>query len=125
MTGDGFAVGYPFEAWVYFDRSPDPAIPGYAFPEGATFRFKFPQAFTPQPGREPQAVLLNGSPRGPIQVPFIIGIDPQDTRTIVLKLIAPLPAGPPDSPGLKAIHLRWGPLNPLEPGEYPITIGIL
>ena len=40
MTGDGFAVGNPFEAWVYFDRSPDPAIPGYAFPAGTTFRFK-------------------------------------------------------------------------------------
>ena len=122
MTGNGFAAGYPFEAWVYFDRSPDPAIPGYAFPEGATFRFKFPQAFVPQPDRGPQAVLLNGSPHGPIQVPFVIGIDPQDARTIVLQLTAPLPSGPPASPGLKAIHLRWGPINPSEPGEYPITI---
>lgn len=122
MTSDGLAAGNPFEAWVYFDRSPDPAVPGYAFPAGATFRFKFPQAFTPQPGRSPQAVLLNGWPQGPIQVPFTVGFDARDPRTIVLKLTAPLLSGPPERPGLKAIHLRWGPLNPSQPADYPITI---
>jgi hypothetical protein len=122
MTSEGLAATRPFEAWVYFDKSPDPASPGYAFPAGSTFRFKFPQAFTPQPGSSPQAVLLNGWPQGPIQVPFTVGLDPQDARTIAIKLTAPLSSGPPDHPGLKAIHLRWGPLNPSQPGDYPIQI---
>jgi hypothetical protein len=55
-------------------------------------------------------------------VPFTIGLDPQDARTIVLKLTGALPAGPPERPGLKAIHLRWGPLNPAQAGDYPISI---
>ena len=70
MTSEGLAAGYPFEAWVYFDRSPDPAVPGYAFPAGATFRFKFPQAFTPQSTHNPQAVLLSGSAPGRNHGPF-------------------------------------------------------
>ena len=85
-------------------------------------RFTFPQTFTPQPGRNTAAVLLSGWPQGPIEVPFTIGPDPRDPRTVVLKLTAPLSSGPPDHPGLKAIHLRWGPLNPSQPGDYPITI---
>ncbi len=122
MTSDGLAAAYPFEAWVYFDKPPDPAVPGYAFPAGATLRFKFPAAFTPQQAHSPQAVLLNGWPQGPIQVPFTIGLDPRDPRTIVLKLSGALPSGPPERPGLKAIHLRWGPVNPSMPGDYPVTI---
>ena len=122
MTSEGLAAGYPFEAWVYFDKSPDPAVPGYAFPAGATFRFNFPEAFVPQSTHNPQAVLLTGWPQGSIAVPFTIGLDPRDPRTIVLKLTASLPSGPPDRPGLKAIHLPWGPLNPSQPGDYPITI---
>lgn len=122
MTGDGFAAGFPFEAWVYFDRSPDPKVPGYAFPEGTIFRFKFPPAFMPQADRQPRAVLLGGNPAAPIQAPFTIGIDPGDPRIIVLTLTAPLLSGSPDGPGLKGIHLGWGPLNPSAPGEYPITI---
>ncbi len=34
MTAEGLAAGYPFEAWVYFDKSTDPAVPGYTFPAG-------------------------------------------------------------------------------------------
>jgi len=122
MTSQGLATGYPFEAWVVFDKSSNPAEPGYALPAGATFRFTFPQAFTPQPSSHPQAVLLHGWSQGPIPVPFTIGLDPQDARTIVLKLTGALPAGPAERPGLKAIHLRWGPLNPAQAGDYPISI---
>ena len=122
MTAEGLAAGYPFEAWVYFDKSPDPAVPGYAFPAGATLKFRFPAAFAPQAGHAPSAVLLNGWPQGPIQSPFTIGLDPKDQRTIVLKLVKDLPSGPREAPGLKAIHLRWGPLNPAQAGNYPMTI---
>ena len=121
MTSDGLTAGYPFEAWVYLDKSPDPFVPGYAFPAGATFRFTFPQAFTPQSAHSPQAVLLNGWTHGAIEAPFTVGLDPQDPRTIILKLSAALPAGPPERPGLKSIHLRWGPTNP-QAGDYPITV---
>ena len=124
MTSDGLAAGYPFEAWVVFDKSSNPAEPGYALPAGATFRFTFPQAFTPQPSSHPQAVLLHGWSQGPIPVPFTVGLDPQDPRTIVLRLSADLSAGPPERPGLKAIHLRWGPLNPAQAGDYPISISL-
>jgi hypothetical protein len=122
MTSDGLAAGYPFESWVVFNISSDPSIQGLALPVGATFRFTFPQAFTPQPNSRPQAVLLHGWSQGPISVPFTIGLDPQDPRAIVLKLTGALPAGPPERPGLKAIHLRWGPLNPAQAGDYPISI---
>jgi len=125
MTSDGLAAGYPFESWVVFNISSDPSIQGLALPAGATFRFTFPQAFTPQPSSRPQAVLLHGWSQGPISVPFTIGLDPQDPRTIVLKLTGALPAGPPERPGLKAIHLRWGPLNPTQAGDYPISIQLL
>jgi hypothetical protein len=121
MTSDGLAAGYPFEAWIYLDKSPDPIVPGYAFPAGATFRFTFPQAFTPQSAHSPQAVLLHGWTHGAIVAPFTVGLDPQDPRTIVLKLSTALPVGPAERPGLKAIHLRWGPINP-QAGDYPITV---
>jgi hypothetical protein len=122
MTSDGLATNYPFEAWVVFNISSDPHIQGLSLPTGTTFRFAFPQAFTPQPSSHPQAVLLHGWSQGPIPIPFTIGLDPQDPRTIVLKLSADLPAGPFERPGLKAIHLRWGPLNPAQAGDYPIAI---
>lgn len=60
MTSDGLAAGSPFEAWVVFNISSNPSIPGLALPAGATFRFTFPQAFTPQSSNHPQAVLLYG-----------------------------------------------------------------
>ena len=122
MTSDGLAAGYPFEVWVVFDISSNPSVPGLALPAGATLRFTFPEAFTPQPSSHPQAVLLYGWSQGAIAVPFTVGLDPRDPRTIVLKLTAAIPAGPPEGPGLKAIHLRWGPLNPVQAGDYPITI---
>jgi hypothetical protein len=122
MTSDGLAAGHPFEVWVVFGISSNPAVPGMALPAGSTFRFTFPSAFTPQPASHPQAVLLNGWSQGAIPVTFTVGLDPKDPRTIVLRLTEALPAGPPERPGLKAIHLRWGPLNPAQAGDYPITI---
>ncbi len=122
MTSDGLTAGNPFESWVVFDIPSNPAVPGLALPAGATFRFTFPSAFTPQSNFRPQAVLLYGWSQGPIAVPFTVGLDPQDDRTIVLKLTNALPSGPSERPGLKAIHLRWGPRNPAQPGDYPITI---
>ena len=124
MTSQGLAAGYPFEAWVVFDKSSNPAEPGYALPAGTTFRFTFPPAFTPKPDIHPESVLLYGWPQKAAPVPFTVGLDPKDPRTIVLKLKEAFPAGPPERPGLKAIHLRWGPLNPMQEGDYPIKIEI-
>jgi hypothetical protein len=124
MTSQGLAAGYPFEAWVVFDKSSNPAEPGYALPAGAVFRFTFPSAFAPKPGIHPEAVLLYDWPQKAAPVPFAVGLDPHDPRTIVLKVKGAFPAGPPESPGLKAIHLRWGPLNPTQEGDYPISIEI-
>ena len=124
MTSQGLAAGYPFEAWVVFDKSSDPAESGYALPAGATFRFTFPPAFTPKPGIHPEAVLLYGWPHKAAPVHFTVGVDPMDPRTIVLRLTEAFPAGPPERPGLKAVHLRLGPLNPAHEGDYPITINL-
>ncbi len=41
---------------------------------------------------------------------------------IVLRLNQAIEAGSPERPGLKTIHLRWGPINPQKAGDYPITI---
>jgi hypothetical protein len=124
MTSQGLAAGYPFEAWVVFDKSSNPAEPGYALRVGATFRFTFPPPFTPKPGIHPESVLLYDWPQKAAPVPFTVGLDHQDPRTIVLKLKEAFSAGPPERPGLKAIHLRWGPLNPTQEGDYPIKIEI-
>ena len=125
MTSQGLAAGYPFEAWVVFDKSSNPAEPGYALPAGATFRFTFPSAFTPKPDIHPEAVLLYGWPQKAAPIPFTVGLDPKDPSTVVLKLKEAFPVGPPERPGFKAIHLRWGPLNPVQEGDYPIKIAIL
>ena len=124
MTSQGLAAGYPFEAWVVFDKSSNPAEPGYALPAGATFRFTFLPAFTTKRGIHPEAVLLYGWPHKAASVRFTVGVDPTDPLTIVLRLTEAFPAGPPERPGLKAIHLRWGPLNPVHEGDYPITINL-
>jgi len=124
MTSQGLAAGYPFEAWVVFDKSSNPAEPGYALPAGATFRFTFPPAFTPKPGIHPESVLLYDWPQKAAPVPFAAGLDPTDPSTIILRLKEAFPVGPPERPGLKAIHLRMGPLNPMQEGDYPITIVI-
>lgn len=124
MTSQGLAAGYPFEAWVVFDKSSNPAELGYALPAGATFRFTFPPAFTPKLGIHPESVLLYDWPQKAAPVPFAVGLDPTDPSTIILRLKEAFPVGPPERPGLKAIHLRMGPLNPMQEGDYPITIEI-
>jgi len=124
MTSQGLAAGHPFEAWVVFDKSSNPAEPGYALPAGATFRFTFPPAFTPKLDIHPESVLLYGWPQKAAPIPFSVGLDPQNPRAIILKLKEAFPVGPPERPGLKAIHLRWGPLNPMQEGNYPISIEI-
>ena len=124
MTSQGLAAGYPFEAWVVFDKSSNPAEPGYALPAGATFRFTFPPAFTPKPDIHPESVLLYDWPQKAAPIPFSVGLDPQNPRAIILKLKEAFPVGPAERPGLKAIHLRMGPLNPMQQGNYPISIEI-
>jgi hypothetical protein len=125
MSGEGLTVGHPFETWVVLDKSADPTVAGYAMPPKAAFRFTFPVAFTPQTRFRPEAVLLYGWPQKAAPIPFTVGLDPQDPRTIVLGLKAAFPAGPPSRPGLKAIHLRWGPVNPSKAGDYTIVIEVL
>ncbi len=124
MSGDGLAAGFPFEAWIVFDKSSNPAEPGYALPAGSIFRFTFPHEFTPVPGSHPECVLLYGWPQKAAPVAFTVGLDVRDPLTIVLRLTEAFPAGGPEQPGLKAIHLRMGPLNPNQEGDYPIKIEI-
>ena len=121
MVADGLAAGHGFEAWILLDKPLDPSKPGYAVPAGAKMRFVFPQAFRPQPGVKPEAVMLYGWPQKGIAVKFDIALDPKDARAIVITLLQPIGAAPPDKPGLKAIHLRTGEANPGS-GKYPIKI---
>lgn len=121
MVSNGLAAGQQFEAWIILDKSLEPSTPGYALPSGATMRFRFPKAFSPVLAVKPEAVLLFGWPQRAIPVKFQVALDPQDARTIVITLLQPIEAAPPDSPGLKAIHLRTCERNP-KPGSYPIEI---
>jgi hypothetical protein len=122
MVSNGLAAGQPFEAWIVLDKSSDPTQPGYTLPAGATIRFKFAKAFTPRAEIGPEAVFLYGWPQNAIPVKFAVALDPQDPRTIVITLREAIQAVPPDRPGLKAIHLRTGEINPSEAGNYPIEI---
>jgi Cu/Ag efflux protein CusF len=122
MVSGGLAAGQPFEAWIVLDKPLEPNAHGYSLPAGATIRFTFARAFTPRSGVRPEAVLLYGWPQRAIPVKFVTALDPQDPRTVVITLLEPLDAAPPDKPGLKAIHLRTGELNPSQGGNYPIDI---
>jgi hypothetical protein len=122
MVSTGLAAGQPFEAWIVLDKSFEPTKPGYGVPAGATMRFTFARAFTPVAKIEPESVLLYGWPQKSIPVKFAIGLDPHDPRTIVITLREAIEAVAPDRPGLKAIHLRTGELNPKQKGNYPIEI---
>jgi hypothetical protein len=104
------------------DKPLAPSKPGYAVPSGATMRFTFPKAFRPLPDMKPKAVLLYGWPQEPIPVKFEVALDSKDPRTIVITLLQSVEAAPPDRPGLKAIHLRTGEVNPAREGKYPIEI---
>ena len=101
MTSQGLAAGYPFEAWVVFDKSSNPAELGYALPAGATFRFTFAPAFTPKPGIIPEAVLLYDWPQKAAPVPFAVGLDPTDPRTICSQTKRGLPCRSTGAPRLE------------------------
>jgi hypothetical protein len=123
MVSTGLAAKQLFEAWFVFDKSPDPTVPGYAVPPGATVRFTFPKEFTPLMGKPHlEAALLHGWPHGAIQVPFTITQDEAEPRTVVVRIDQAIAIGPPERPGLKAIHVRTGELNPASPGDYPIAV---
>lgn len=122
MVSTGLAAQQPFEAWFVFDKSLDPAVPGYAVPAGATIRFVFPKEFTPQSDLFQGAVILYGWSQGPIPVKFTTSQDPANPRALIIKFNEPIAAGPPEKPGLKAIHLRVRVLNPATPGDYPVVI---
>ena len=68
------------------------------------------------------AVMLHGWSQGPIPVKFTAAQDEANPRALIVKFNEPISAGPPESPGLKAIHLRVRLLNPAVAGEYPITV---
>jgi len=121
MVADGLAANQPFEAWIILDKPLDPSKPGYAVPAGAKIRVTFPKTFGPRLQMKPEAVFLYGWPQKAIPVKFDVALDPKDPRTIVITLLQPVEAAPPDRPGLKAIHLRTGEVNPRE-GRYPIEI---
>jgi hypothetical protein len=123
MVSTGLATGHAFEAWVVLDKSPDPSVPGYAVPAGTTVRITFPKEFTPlldNPHLE--AALLYGWPHGAIPAPFTITQDQVEPRTVVVRIDGAIAVAPPERPGLKAIHVRTGEINPAMPGDYPLTV---
>ena len=94
-----------------------------AVPAGATVRFTFSKEFKPPAGKPHlEAALLHGWPHGAIQVPFTITQDEAEPRTVVVRIDQAIATGPPERPGLKAIHIRTGELNPASPGDYPVTV---
>ena len=117
MVSTGLAAGQPFEAWFVFDKPADPRVPGYAVPPGAAIRFTFPEAFTPKPGFL-GVVMLTGWAQGSIPAKFSFAVDNDDPRTVVVRFDGGIEAGPPEQPGLKAIHLRTSLVNP-PAGTYP------
>lgn len=121
MISTGLAARHPFEVWFVFDKSSDPQAPGYALPAGATIRFTFPESFTSKSGVL-GAVMLKGWAQGGIPADFTVAMDNRDPRTVVIHLEKGIEAGPPEAPGLKAIHLRTGLINPAKAGDYPIRI---
>ena len=122
MVSTGLAARNPFEAWFVFDKSPDPNVPGYAVPAGATIRFTFPKTFTPKPGGSLGAVMLTGWSQGSIPAKFTTALDDKNPRTVVVRFSEGIAADPAERPNLKAIHLRTNEINPAKAGDYPITI---
>ncbi|MDE2167678.1 MAG: hypothetical protein KGJ66_15240 [Alphaproteobacteria bacterium] len=121
MVSTGLAARKPFEAWFVFDRSSDPRVSGYAVPAGATVRFTFPHAFTPEPHGVLDGALISWA-QGAVPAKFSLAVDPNDPRTVVLRFVEPVVPAGPDHPGLKAIHLRATEINPAKPGAYPIAV---
>jgi hypothetical protein len=121
MISTGLAARHPFEVWFVLDKSSDPQVPGYSVPADAAIRFTFPKSFTPKPGVL-GAVMLKGWSQGGIPAHFTVEMDKSDPRAVVIHLEKAIEAGPPQAPGLKAIHLRTGLINPAKAGDYPIRI---
>jgi hypothetical protein len=121
MISTGLAARNPFEVWFILDKSSDPTVPGYSVPAGATIRFTLPNAFIPKPGFL-GAVMLNGWSQGKIAADFTVALDKKNPRTVVIHLKKGIEAGSPEAPGLKAIHLRTGLINPVKAGDYPVRI---
>jgi hypothetical protein len=126
MVSTGLAAKQPFEAWFVFDRPADPNIPGYAVPAGATMRLTFPKEFMPLGGHPHlEGALLYGWPHGAVPVPFTVTQNEPDPRVVVVRINEAISAGPPERPGLKAIHVRTGELNPASPGDYSIVVQLI
>ncbi len=126
MVSTGLAAKHAFEAWFVFDKAADPSVPGYALPAGTTVRFTFPKQFTPLTGHPHlEGALLYGWPHGALPVPFTVTQDNTDPRVVVVRIEQAISIGPPERPGLKAIHVRTAELNPARPGDYPISIQIV
>ena len=123
MISTGLAAKQPFEAWFVFDKSPDPTVPGYAVPAGTTMRLTFPKEFTPSViNPHLEGALLKGWPHGAVPVPFTVTQDKTNPRVVVVRIEQAIASGPPENPGLKAIHVRTGELNPAVAGDYPISV---
>jgi hypothetical protein len=86
-------------------------------------RLTFPPEFTPV-GDNPhlEGALLYGWPHGAVPVPFNVAQDGRDPRVVVVRIDRQIIVSPPDRPGLKAIHVRTGELNPGRAGDYPIGV---
>jgi hypothetical protein len=123
MISTGLAAKQPFEAWFIFDKSLDPAVPGYAVPAGTTVRLTFPKEFLPlENNPHLEGAILNGWPHGAIPVPFTVTQDKINPRVVIVRIEQAISSGPAEKPGLKAIHVRTSELNPALPGDYPINV---
>ncbi len=123
MVSTGLAAKQPFEGWFVFNMSADPRVPGAAMPANAAVRFTFPKAFVPLKGpTHLEGALLYGWPHGAIPVPFTVTQDVANPRAVTVVIAKAISANPPDQPGLKAIHVRTGEINPSVAGDYPIGI---
>ena len=122
MVSTGLAAGQPHESWFVFDKWSNPNVPGHAIPAEAKIKFTFPDNFTPEKGHPLNAVMLYGWTQKPIPVKFTTQEDPTNPRIVVIKFDQAIPVGNADAPGLKAIHLRTGILNPSTPGDHPIAV---
>ena len=122
MVSTGLAAGHPHESWFVFDKWSNPNVPGHAIPANAQIKFTFPENFTPEKGHPLNSVMLYGWSQKPIPVKFTTEEDPANPRVVVIKFDQAISVGNADAPGLKAIHLRTGILNPSTPGDHPIAV---